>query len=147
ESVRLENPLDGERPWLRTALLPGMLDTAHRNLGRGLTDLALFELGDVFRAIEGQGTDTMPGIDARPADDVLDELDRLPEQPTHAAVLLVGERVRKQPGRAAERFGIADAIEAAERIARTAGLELEVRQAQRDWLHPGRGAELLVGET
>ncbi|HET8867160.1 MAG TPA: phenylalanine--tRNA ligase subunit beta [Agrococcus sp.] len=146
DPVRLENPLDGERSWLRTALLPGMLDTAHRNLGRGLTDLALFELGGVFRAIDGQGTATVPGIDARPGDDVLAELDRLPEQPTHAAVLLVGERVRKQPGRAAERFGVADAIEAAERVARTVGLELDVRQAQRDWLHPGRAAELLIGE-
>ncbi|SDS48906.1 phenylalanine--tRNA ligase subunit beta [Agrococcus carbonis] len=146
EPVRLENPLDGERPWMRTALVPGMLDTAHRNLGRGLTDLALFELGRVFVAVEGQGTDELPDAAARPADEVLVELDRLPAQPDHAAVVLLGERVRKQPGRAAERYGIADAIEAAERVARTLGLSLEVRQAQRDWLHPGRAAELLVGE-
>lgn len=145
--VRLENPLDGERPCLRTALVPGLVDTAHRNLGRGLTDLALFELGRVFRAVDGQGTDELPGAESRPADDVLADLDRLPEQPLHAAVLLVGERVRKQPGRAAERFGLADAIEAAERIARTVGLELELRQAERSWLHPGRTAELLLGET
>jgi phenylalanyl-tRNA synthetase beta chain len=147
EPVRLENALDAERSWLRTALVPGMLDTAHRNLGRGLTDLALFELGRVFHAVDGHGTAELPGAAARPADDVLAELDRLPAQPDHAAVVLLGERVRKQPGRPAERFGIADAIESAERIARTAGLELEVRQAQRDWLHPGRAAELLVGET
>ncbi|WP_425844097.1 phenylalanine--tRNA ligase subunit beta [Agrococcus sp. TSP3-2-1] len=145
--VRLENPLDGERPWLRTALVPSLIDTAHRNLGRGLTDLALFELGRVFHAVDGQGTDELPGAESRPADDVLAELDRLPEQPLHAAVLLVGERVHKQPGRAAERFGLADAIEAAERIARTVGLELELRQAERPWLHPGRTAELLLGET
>ncbi|GEK80384.1 phenylalanine--tRNA ligase subunit beta [Agrococcus baldri] len=144
EPVRLENPLDAEHAWLRTALVPAMLDTAHRNLGRGLTDLALFELGRVFVAAEGQGTETLPDAGERPADDVLAELDRLPVQPDHAAVLLVGERVRKQPGRPAERFGLADAIEAVERIARTLGLELGVRQAQRDWLHPGRAAELLV---
>ncbi|MGM1030093.1 MAG: phenylalanine--tRNA ligase subunit beta [Actinomycetota bacterium] len=147
EPVRLENPLDGERPWLRTALVPGMLDTAHRNLGRGLTDLALFELGRVFHAVEGQGTDALPDAASRPADDELAELDRLPAQPDHAAVLLVGERVRKQPGMPAVRFGIADAVEAAERVARTLGLELELRQAERPWLHPGRAAELLLGET
>ncbi|WP_347754028.1 phenylalanine--tRNA ligase subunit beta [Agrococcus sp. ProA11] len=147
EPLRLENPLDGERPWLRTALVPAMLDTAHRNLGRGLTDLAMFELGRVFHAVDGQGTDALPTAEARPADDVLESLDRLPEQPDHAGVLLVGERVGKQPGRAAERYGIADAIEAAERVARTLGLELDVRQAQRDWLHPGRAAELLVGDA
>ncbi len=145
--VRLENPLDGERPWLRTALLPGMLDTAHRNLGRGLTDLALFELGRVFVSVDGHGTDTLPGAASRPSDDELAQLDRLPAQPDHAAVLLVGERVRKQPGTPAVRFGLADAIEAAERIARTLGLELELRQAERSWLHPGRTAELLLGET
>ncbi len=147
EPVRLENPLDGERAWLRTALLPGMLDTAHRNLGRGLTDLALFELGRVFHAVDGQGTESLPGAATRPDDAALAELDRLPAQPDHAAVLLVGERVRKQPGVAAERYGIADAVEAAERIARTLGLELELRQAERPWLHPGRTAELLLGET
>ncbi|WP_405217303.1 phenylalanine--tRNA ligase subunit beta [Agrococcus sp. Ld7] len=143
--LRLENPLDGERGWLRTALVPAMLDTAHRNLGRGLTDLALFELGRVFHAVDGQGTDALPTAEARPADDVLESLDRLPEQPDHAGVLLVGERVGKQPGRAVERYGVADAIEVAERVARMLGLELDVRQAQRDWLHPGRAAELLVG--
>ncbi|MFA4841239.1 MAG: phenylalanine--tRNA ligase subunit beta [Agrococcus sp.] len=147
EPVRLENPLDGERPWLRTALLPGMLDTAHRNLGRGLTDLALFELGRVFLSVDGQGSDTLPSAASRPTDDELADLDRLPLQPDHAAVLLVGERVRKQPGTAAARFGLADAVEAAERIARTLGLELELRQAERPWLHPGRTAELLLGET
>ncbi|WP_413316280.1 phenylalanine--tRNA ligase subunit beta [Agrococcus sp. 1P02AA] len=146
EPVRLENPLDGERPWLRTALVPAMLDTAHRNLGRGLTDLALFELGRVFHAVEGQGSEQLPDASARPDDAVLAELDRLPAQPDRAAVLLLGERVRKQPGRAAERYGVADAIEAAMLVARTLGLELEVRQAQREWLHPGRGAELLVGD-
>lgn len=147
EPVRLENPLDGERPWLRTALLPGLLDTAHRNLGRGLTDLALFELGRVFLSVDGQGTDTLPSAASRPTDDELADLDRLPLQPDHAAVLLVGERVRKQPGIPAARFGIADAVEAAERVARTLGLELELRQAERAWLHPGRAAELLLGET
>ncbi|SFR97274.1 phenylalanyl-tRNA synthetase beta subunit [Agrococcus baldri] len=147
EPVRLENALDAERSWMRAALVPGMLDTAHRNLGRGLTDLALFELGRVFHAIDGHGTAELPGAAERPADDVLADLDRLPAQPDHAAVLLLGERVRKQPGRPVERYGLADAIESAERIARTVGLELEVRQAQREWLHPGRAAELLVGET
>jgi phenylalanyl-tRNA synthetase beta chain len=147
EPVRLENALDAERSWLRTALVPGMLDTAHRNLGRGLTDLALFELGRVFHAVDGHGTAELPGAAARPDDRVLAELERLPAQPEHAAVVLLGERVRKQPGRAAERFGVADAIEAAARIARTVGRELDVRQAQRDWLHPGRAAELLVGEA
>ena len=43
--MRLANPLDAEVPLLRRTLLPGLLDTARRNLSRGLTDLALFEIG------------------------------------------------------------------------------------------------------
>lgn len=144
EPVRLENALDGERPWLRTSLVAGLLDAAHRNVGRGLTDVGIFELGRVFRAVEGQGTEALPPVAARPDAATLAELDRLPEQPLHAAVVLVGERVAKQPGAQAARFGIADAVEAAARIARSVGLELDVRQAARPWLHPGRAAELLV---
>ncbi len=47
-SVRLANPLDPAAPLLRRSLLPGLVEIAHRNLSRGLTDLALFEIGTVF---------------------------------------------------------------------------------------------------
>ncbi|MDF2491744.1 MAG: phenylalanine--tRNA ligase subunit beta, partial [Microbacterium sp.] len=47
-SVKLANPLDGQAPYLRRSLVPGLLQVAHRNASRGFTDLALFEAGVVF---------------------------------------------------------------------------------------------------
>jgi phenylalanyl-tRNA synthetase beta chain len=43
------NPLSEEEPALRTTLLPPLLGALRRNLGRGHRDLALFEIGLVFR--------------------------------------------------------------------------------------------------
>ena len=45
---RLANPLSEEQPYLRATLLPGLLAVARRNTGRGLSDLAVFEIGSVF---------------------------------------------------------------------------------------------------
>ena len=52
-AVRLANALDPQLSLLRRTLLPGLLETARRNLSRGLTDLALFEVGTVFRPEPG----------------------------------------------------------------------------------------------
>ena len=47
--MRLANPLSDEEPLLRTTLLPGLLAALRRNVGRGTTDVALFEVGSVYR--------------------------------------------------------------------------------------------------
>jgi phenylalanyl-tRNA synthetase beta chain len=47
-TARLVNPLDTDRPSLRTTLLPGLLDTVTRNMSRGSRDLSFFEIGEVF---------------------------------------------------------------------------------------------------
>jgi phenylalanyl-tRNA synthetase beta chain len=44
-ALRLANPLSDEQPELRTSILPPLLEALRRNLGRGHTDLALFEIG------------------------------------------------------------------------------------------------------
>jgi phenylalanyl-tRNA synthetase beta chain len=43
------NPPSAEEPFLRTSLLPRLLDAAARNLRRGARSVALFEVGHVFR--------------------------------------------------------------------------------------------------
>jgi phenylalanyl-tRNA synthetase beta chain len=71
----------------------------------------------------------------------------LPEQPQHAAVVLCGDIEPKGwwgPGRAAT---WADAIGAAQTVARAARAELTLRVADRAPWHPGRCAELLLGEV
>ena len=48
-AVKIANALDATAPYLRTALLPGLIDIAKRNLARGLVDLSIYEIGTVFR--------------------------------------------------------------------------------------------------
>src|SRR5215468_1338555 len=48
-ALRLANPLSEDEPLLRTTLLPGLLRVLARNIGRGFPDIALFEMGLVYR--------------------------------------------------------------------------------------------------
>ncbi len=50
EIVSLANPLSSEMNVLRPSLLPGLLDALRHNLSHKNYDIALFELGRVFRA-------------------------------------------------------------------------------------------------
>ncbi|HIY64724.1 MAG TPA: phenylalanine--tRNA ligase subunit beta [Candidatus Agrococcus pullicola] len=147
-AVELTNALDAERRWLRTALVPGLVETLARNVARGLVDVAVFELGTVFVSQGEHGTAELPSAASRPDDATLASLDNLPLQDRHVAVALTGNRVRKQPGLVAEHYDLADALDFARVAAAAAGLEIEVRQGSRDWTHPGRTADILVaGET
>jgi len=146
-SITLANPLDGHAPSLRRSLVPGLLQVAHRNLSRGLTDLALFELGSVFLPEPGveYGTDEVPPPAQRPDEATLAALDAaLPSQPRHGAVLLAGNRIAKQPGQPAVPIDLADALDVVRVIAAAAGVDLEVAQGERAALHPGRTAVLSV---
>ncbi|KAA9110999.1 phenylalanine--tRNA ligase subunit beta [Microbacterium rhizomatis] len=146
-SIKLANPLDGEAPFLRRSLVPGLLEVAHRNLSRGFTDLALFETGVVFVPEAGvvYGTDVVPPLAVRPDAATLAALDAsIPPQERHVAVLLTGNLAPKQPGRAAEPVELGDALDAVRTIARAAGVTIEIAQAQRAALHPGRAGVLSV---
>lgn len=50
--VRIINPISAEQDTLRPSLLPALLDAAKRNLGRAQTNLALAEVGVVFRGMQ-----------------------------------------------------------------------------------------------
>jgi len=148
-ALRLANPLSDEEPLLRTTMLPGLLATARRNLGRGFADLAIYEVGRVFMPRPGQdpaaALPRLP-IDRRPRDADLALLDAaLPDQPDHLAVVLVGDADRRGwwgPGR---RSGWDDAVEAAKLAAHAVDAPVRVRPAQVAPWHPGRCAELVVG--
>lgn len=149
-SIRLSNPLDGQAPFLRRSLVPGLLQVAHRNLSRGLGDLALFETGAVFTPAPGvvYGTDTVPPLAERPDDATLAGLDAsLPPQPRHVAVLVTGNAVTKAPGRDPLPFDLSDALGAVATVAAASGVRIDVAQGQRAALHPGRAGVLTVGEV
>jgi phenylalanyl-tRNA synthetase beta chain len=48
-SLELANPISSQMTSMRPSLLPGLLDAAQRNRHRGFSDLALFEVGQVYR--------------------------------------------------------------------------------------------------
>ena len=149
--VTLANPISDEAPSLRTTLLPGLLAALRRNVGRGTTDVALFEQGLVFRV---DGTDEkalfraprLP-VDRRPTDEEIALLDAaLPRQPHRVATVLAGHREPDGWWGAGRAAGWADAVESARTVAAAAGVELTVRQEQHAPWHPGRCAALYVGD-
>ena len=146
-AVKLANPLDGQAPYLRRSLVPGLVQVAHRNLSRGFTDLALYETGLVFTPEAGvdYGTAEVPPLAQRPTDETLAELNAaIPPQPRHVAVLLTGNLQAKQPAHPAVPMELADALAAVEVIGAAAGVRIDVAQGQRAALHPGRTGILSV---
>jgi phenylalanyl-tRNA synthetase beta chain len=146
-TVRLANPLSDEEPLLRTSLLPTLLQTLKRNLGRGQRDVALYELGAVFRATGVPGRPPLMGVEARPDEADLLAAERfVPDQPWHVAVVLAGEAEPTGwwgPGRVA---GWADAVQAGRVVLAAAGVpDAEIRAGQLAPWHPGRCAEIVVG--
>jgi phenylalanyl-tRNA synthetase beta chain len=144
--IVVRNPLSEEEPALRTTLLPGLLATLARNLSRGQRDLALFEHGAVFPG--GVRTPApLPGVDRRPDDETLAALlGAVPEQPWHVAVALAGNREPRGWWGAGRQATWADAVQAARLVAAASGVELTVRAGEQAPWHPGRCAELLVGD-
>ncbi len=144
-ALRLANPISQDAPLLRTTLLPGLLEAARRNLGRGATDLALYEIGRVFRPTAGSPAAPRPPVDRRATVEELAATEAaLPHQPRRVAVVLAGARHRAGwwgPARVAD---WADAIEAAEVCARAAGVKLRIRNDVHAPWHPGRCAHLSV---
>ena len=56
--LRLVNPISAELDAMRPSVLPGLVEAARRNADRGFPDVALFELGPLYRddTSEGQVT-------------------------------------------------------------------------------------------
>ena len=144
-AVRLANPLSAEEPLMRTTLLPPLLATLRRNVGRGTRDIALFEQGLVFQPIAGAGAPPAMGVERRPTDEEFAAADAiLPRQPWHVSAVLAGEFEPTGwwgPGR---QGSWADAIEAARIVCAAAGVSATPRSASHAPWHPGRCAEIVV---
>ncbi len=90
-ALKLANPISEEQGFLRTSILPGLIEVARRNHSRGFRDLALYEAGSVFLPGDKLGTDSIPPLGVKPADEVLDALyDGVPHQPLHIAAVMTG---------------------------------------------------------
>ncbi|MGH3411676.1 MAG: phenylalanine--tRNA ligase subunit beta [Marmoricola sp.] len=146
-ALRLANPLRNEEPLMTTTLLPALLRTVARNVSRGADDLALFETATVTLPHGGPGA-PMPGVDRRPTEGEWDDLQKaLPAQPLHLALALSGERERSGWWGEGRPECWSDAIQAVRDVATALGVEIDVRADTSPPWHPGRCAEILVGET
>jgi len=149
-ALRLVNPLTDEEPLLRTTLLPGLLRALGRNAGRGFGDVALFEMGLVYRPKTGPSGEPAPRppsppVDRGPTPEELAAIEAaIPDQPLRVGAVLAGDREPAGWWGAGRPATWADAVEAARIIAVEAGVELEVQADQHAPWHPGRCARLAV---
>ncbi len=127
--VRLANPLSEEDSVLRTLLLGSVLDVARHNAARGARDIAIFEQGAVYLAGERDGA-------------------VLPREPHHLAVLITGAARpatwREPEPPAADVFAIKGLLAG---LLDTLRVAWQVRAGAQPFLHPGRAADVLVGQT
>jgi phenylalanyl-tRNA synthetase beta chain len=147
-AIQLANPLDPQTGLLRRSLLPGLIEIARRNLSRGLTDLALFEIGTVFLPEAGvvYGTDFIPVGDARPDEATLEKLNAsIPPQSWHVGGLFLGEALPKQPGAVTVPTGLSDALDVVRQLSVALAVEVTIATGSHVALHPGRTASLSVG--
>ncbi len=128
ESLQLANAIAADMTDMRPSLLPGLLSAARRNANRGLADLALFEVGQVFLS------DTPDG------------------QHTYATGIRTGTAGLNGSGRhwsgKAEKIGVFDAKADLAAVLDALGVDIDKVQLVAEpapWSHPGRGGRLQLG--
>ena len=125
--VALSNPVNMEQAWMRTSLIPQMVETLGRNLAHQVAEAALFEIGRVFF----QGPDGHPAEEDRLVIGLMGPVGR-------------GGLDRRRAVRSDEMFlwikGIWEGLAAAQRMD---GVVL--REAGRPWAEEGCAVELVIG--
>ena len=147
-SFRLANPMSESFPLLRSDLLPGLLTTLSRNLARGFKDLALFEIGSVFRAIQDPVVAEDISTSAKPTPAQLAKIySGVPSQPVHLAAIMVGNAELSGWWGSGRRCDWSDAVSMALRIIEETGNQAQVvSQTSAPW-HSGRSAEIRINGT
>ena len=145
KSFKIANPMSEEFPLLRTHLLPGLLTTAVRNIGRGSKNLAIFEIGTIFRNTTSLGKAVNPGISKRPSKKVIKDIyDGVPKQMLFVGAVVTGETVLSDWQGSGSKFNWSDAIAKAQEIIESTGNDYEIFSSDLAPWHPGRCAELRV---
>jgi phenylalanyl-tRNA synthetase beta chain len=145
-ALRLANPLSEDEPLLRTTLLPGLLRVLARNVGRGFADVALYEMGTVFRPRPGSPAiaPILP-VDRGPTAAELASLEAgLPAQPLRLGAVLAGDRELPGWWGGGRPAGWQDAIEAVREVLRLTRVPFRVTADQHAPWHPGRCAAILI---
>ena len=147
-TFKLANPLSDDFPVLRTHILQSLLVTAARNLNRGNSNLSLFEIGSIFRAGEESSVTPMLPTGKRPDSTQIKQLlESVPRQPMMVAGVVAGVAERSGWWGESRVADWNDAIAIAGEIVTLLGSSYEIGPSDLAPWHPGRCAELKVGET
>ena len=147
-AVQLANALSDEQPLMRTTLLPGLAGAVLRNLSRGFTDIALFEISSVSLLSPKQSATWVtdpprPTVAKRPSEKEIAALEALlPMQPLHLGVLLTGALRPAALGAKPTPAAWNDVIEVALALGIELGVTIDVAAADYAPWHPGRCAAL-----
>ncbi|MCS6759722.1 MAG: phenylalanine--tRNA ligase subunit beta, partial [Candidatus Devosia euplotis] len=128
EALQLANAIAADMTDMRPSLLPGLLAAALRNANRGIDDLGLFEVGQIF-------------LSATPED-----------QHTYATGIRTGTAKLAGSGRhwsgKAEKVGVFDAKADLAAALDALGVDIDKVQILAEpapWSHPGRGGRITLG--
>lgn len=145
-AVRLANPLSEERPLMRTSVLGSLVDVLRRNVSRGHKDVALFEMGLVFRPGGPLRRAPIPAVSARPSHDELEQLyAAVPPQPRRVGIMATGLIEYAGwwgPGRPAEWNDMVSAVQAVA-AALVVPVVVSADPDHAPW-HPGRCARIAL---
>ena len=145
DTVIMQNPLSVEGSYLRTTILPGLLDAAARNRAFGAGGASLFELGTIFFADPPSDDLRHTALRFRMTGDLGGEEENLlmgVREENKVGVTLAGT-VRPAGWSVPEvRAGFFEAKGIVERLVPGARFV----RAERPYLHPGRSALVLVDE-
>ena len=123
--IKVINPLNDTEGVMRTTLIPGLLKSAASSLSRGASETLLFEIGKVF----------LPGAG------------KIPEQPDRLSFLLAGKPDSTWEGARVD-FDVYDATGVWELLCDVLSIpNASLRQTPLPPFHPGRSAELLIGDA
>ncbi|WP_055047453.1 phenylalanine--tRNA ligase subunit beta [Devosia sp. A16] len=120
--LKLANPIASELTDMRPSLLPGLLGAASRNTNRGVSELKLFEVGQVFHSVQPEG------------------------QRTYASGIRLGAVRHWQAG--AGKVSVFDAKADIAALLDAMGHDIDKLQLVAEpaaWSHPGRGGRIQLG--
>ncbi len=144
-SFKIVNPMSDQAPLLRTHLLPGLLETTKRNLNRGAKDLAIFEIGSVFRDVTKLTHVSPISTASRPSDESIANIySSVPPQPLFVGAVVTGELDRDGWWGQGRNFDWSDATALALSIIELTGNSGTIVQSDLAPWHPGRCAEIQV---
>lgn len=124
--IGLAMPMSEERSFLRTSLIPHLLEIAQYNRNRNNDDIAVFELGKIFITNE-------------------DVLTRQPVEKWMLSLLLTGSRNPLHWSSKPQKFDFFDAKGVVEKLTDALGIsDVRYTPVKPEGFHPGRTAEISV---